>query len=89
MSYVLKSQDNLVRRVILLDFYKIPVPLVFIFIILHFIFFAKQFLPEDFSYWRVGVGGGGVLIGQCSLPGLSWKKKFRGNVPGNIFQEEA
>ena len=27
-------------------------------------------------------------MGQCSLLGFSWERKFQGNFPGDIFQEE-
>ena len=27
-------------------------------------------------------------MGQCSLLGFSWERNFRGNPPGDIFQEE-
>ena len=27
-------------------------------------------------------------MGQCSLLGFSWERKFRGNFLGDVFQEE-
>ena len=69
----------------LLDFYKIPL-LAFIFIILDFKDVLLFYLLQSNSHWRNFLKGG-FLTGQCSLSGFSLERKFRGNLPGDIFQE--
>ena len=70
-----------------LDFYKIPIPLAFIFIILDFKDVVLFYLLQSNSY-RKNFLIVGFLLGQCSLPEFSLERKFRENLLGNIFEKE-
>ena len=71
----------------ILDFCKITIRLAFIFIIFYFKDILFFHLLKS-NYYRRNFHKGGFLMGQYSLLGFSWERKFRGNFPGDIFQEE-
>ena len=91
VKFVLCSEESTQPRpqssYILLDFYKMyHLLLGFIFIILDFKDVLLFYLSKRNSH-KGNFLMADYLMGQRSLSGFSWERKFRGSLPGNVFQE--